>query len=178
MNSNTHEPLFPYRPNIISNVSVASSDSGVSPVGVADIDLMQSSAGFSDWSSESMFLETTTPYDEIPAPPSFDGLSEDPLEWLLGGGLQHLPESSLNPSGFPEFDPMDCPEPVTVEETSSTSSATAVSMEDQAPPSLQHSATTTATTTTNTADTTLDSATATLNMADPKVSVQSLFLEA
>lgn len=125
----------------------------MSPVGVADLDL--AATGIPEWSGESLYLETTP---DVALPPNLEDLPEDPLEWLLvGGGIQHLPESSLVSPAFPEFDLMDCSDPVHQEKDSLVDHCTATTIAQ--PIGLTES---------------ISTSTATLNMADPKVSVQSL----
>jgi hypothetical protein len=73
-------------------------------------------------------------------------LGEDPLEWLIDGGLNHLPESSLSSAPmFPEFHSDDLSNDIHL-----------------LPQSVHLTASE------------IDSSV--LNMVDPKVTVQSLFL--
>jgi hypothetical protein len=107
----------------------------VSPVGVNDFDTqMHSGTSYCmPGNNDSALYLDSEPFD--------DEIAADPLEWLLGGGgINHLPESSLEHAPmFPEFHHED------------------YSYLDVADvPSKE---------------------TSELNIADPKVTVQSLFLE-
>jgi len=93
----TTAPLYftRYSPKTSLGPSSATSSenlSTVSPVGVSELDLLEPS-----WATDAMFL--TDDYAVID-----NDLREDPLEWLIDGGIHHLPESSLtNAPMFPEF---------------------------------------------------------------------------
>lgn len=67
--------------------------STISPNAVSDLDLLEPS-----WSTDAIFLAEDFSAD----------LGDDPLEWLIDGGIHHLPESSLAAAPmFPEFESED-----------------------------------------------------------------------
>ncbi|KAL7574868.1 hypothetical protein ACA910_010702 [Epithemia clementina (nom. ined.)] len=123
-------------PTYVSTGSLSSGTwSSESPVGVSEFDHADSFCGTSD---PQLVLEESTVELETDALPS-----EDPLDWLIDGGIGHLPESSLDQAPiFP--DALDLPSENFVLE--------AKSEEQVSYPVLQ-------------------------DIADPKVTVQSLFLE-
>jgi hypothetical protein len=82
--------VTPYSPTSYGDSSTATATSSeISPTGVNDLDLLEPT-----WSSDAIFFSEDFSAD----------LGDDPLEWLIDGGMNHLPESSLSAAPvFPEF---------------------------------------------------------------------------
>jgi hypothetical protein len=134
--------FFPHSPNTYGDSSTSTATSSenlstISPTGVNDLDLLEPT-----WSSDAIFFSEDFSAD----------LGEDPLEWLIDGGMNHLPESSLAAAPmFPEF---GC------DEISSDIHLMPQQSTDKNPPTASE----------------IDSSLMQNLAADPKLTVQSLFL--
>mmetsp|Transcript_21290 Transcript_21290/g.58958 ORF Transcript_21290/g.58958 Transcript_21290/m.58958 type:complete len:327 (+) Transcript_21290:197-1177(+) len=124
-----------------------------SPTGVHELDLQNSSIEDSTKDEDNYLLE-----DAMAAAESAQAAVEnadDPLDWLISGGMGHLPESSLgqNPPMFPDFSDLSSDAHVLEEQSKPITEAPAIPATKPFDASVLH------------------------EIADPKVTVQSLFLD-
>jgi len=135
----------------VSTSSLSTGDwSTVSPTGINEFEVLTASST-EDLKDDLYLLEDNLVGTETTVPVPADSSADDPLDWLIDGGIGHLPESSLGqPPMFPDFSDLSDDKHVLEAQSKSV---------QEVPPSKPF-------------DTSVLQ-----DIADPKVTVQSLFLD-